>query len=78
MCCMCVLCLYFFMCMCVSSVCAVFVCIFCFYVCECVFVRVSVCAPVSGAMGGARGIRRTLQPLGSAWHSPLNLEQDTL
>ena len=43
MCCMCVLCLYFFTCMCESSACVVFVCIFCLYVCECVFVRVSVC-----------------------------------
>ena len=77
---MCVLCLYFCTCMCVSSVCAVFVCIFCLYVCECVFVRgesVCVCAPVSGAMGGARGVR-TSQPLGCAWCSPLTLGQDAL
>ena len=44
----------------------------------CVCERVCVCVPVSGTMGGARGIRRTLLPLGSAWHSPLTLGQDAL
>jgi len=68
----CVLCFYFCKCMCVVSV----LCLCLYFVC--MFVSVCVSVPISGAMGGARGIKRTLQPLGSAWCSPLTLGQDAL
>jgi len=68
----CVLCFYFCKCMCVVSV----LCLCLYFVC--MFVSVCVSVPISGAMGGARGIKRTLQPLGSAWCSPFILGQDAL